>query len=95
VQRIAPIHSEDEITDDSAWMSRIDPLIDLANEIATMQRQVDALRAKLTEKKKLLRHKVRYLEDALNEAQWSRMITEQQMAGETATVFWLERYRKR
>ncbi len=95
VQSIEPICSEDEITGDNDWLSRIEPLQTLANDIAARQREIDGLRAKLTEKKKQLRLKVRQLDESLNDAQWSRMIEEQQLSGETATVFWLERYRKR
>ncbi len=92
---ITPLHSEDELTDDSAWLASIAPIIDLSNEIAAMQREVDMLRARISEKKKVLRLKVRHLDDSVNESQWRRMIEEQQLSGETATVFWLEKYRRR
>jgi uncharacterized small protein (DUF1192 family) len=92
---IAPLQSEDELTDDSAWLASIEPIIELAQDIAAMQREVDQLRARLSEKKKVLRLKVRRLDESLHERQWRRMIDEQQLAGETAAVFWLEKYRRR
>ncbi len=92
---IEPMQSEDEITADSDWLAHIEPITELANDISAMQRQIDHLRVRITEKKKLLRHKVQSLDGTLTPTQWHRMIEEQHMAGETATVFWLEKYSKR
>ncbi|NJN66703.1 MAG: hypothetical protein HC884_08250 [Chloroflexaceae bacterium] len=95
VASIQPIRSDDEITGDSAWLAHIGPLTELANEISAMQRQMDRLRGRMMEKKKGLRLKVRQLEEQLNDAQWSRMIAHQRLEGETAVVFWLEKYGRR
>lgn len=95
VAGIQPLLSEDELTSDSDWLAHIGPVTDLANEISAMQRQIDRLRTRITEKKQGLRLKVRQLDEKLNDAQWSRMIAHQQMAGETAVVFWLEKYCRR
>lgn len=95
VEDIQPLQSEDEITSDSEWLSRIETITSMANDISAMQQEVDQLRARMTERKKLLRLKVRELDDALNDVQWHRMIEEQKMSGQTAAVFWLEKYRRR
>lgn len=94
-ESVQPLQSEDEITGDSEWMSRIDPILDLANQVATMQHQIDQLRVQITEKKKVLKLKVRSLDGRLNDGQWARMIEEQQLSGESSAVFWLEKYRRR
>jgi hypothetical protein len=95
VASIQPLQSEDEITSDSNWLSRIDPIVELANDISAMQQQIDQLRARITDKKKKLRLNVRSLDESLNDAQWQRMIDEQRMSGELSAIFWLEKYRRR
>lgn len=92
---IQPIQNEDEITADSDWLAHMEPITELANDISTMQRQMDQLRTRITERKKILRRKVQSLDGMLTPTQWRRMIEELQMTGETATVFWLEKYSKR